>query len=43
MKEEVDELEMEEFEDEADGKPGGPSEVDIKVLCTYITYGNVFG
>jgi hypothetical protein len=43
MKEEVDELEMEEFEDEADVKQGGPSEIDIKVLCTYITYRSVFG
>ena len=43
VKEETDELEMEEPEDEADRKLGGPSEMDLKVLYTYLTYSNVFG
>jgi hypothetical protein len=42
VKEETDELEMEELKDEANGKQGGPSETDIKVLCTFIAYRNVF-
>ena len=43
MKEETDELEMEEPEDETDRKVGGPSEMELKVLYTYLTYRNVFG
>ena len=43
VKEETDELEIEEPEDEADRKLGGPLEMDLKVLYTYLTYRNVFG
>jgi len=43
VKEETDELEMEEPEDETDRKLGGPSEMELKVLYTYLTYRNVFG
>jgi len=43
VKEETDDLEMEEPEDETDRKLGGPSEMDLKVLFTYFTYRNVFG
>jgi hypothetical protein len=38
VKEETDELEMEEPEDETDRKLGGPSEMDLKVLFTYLTF-----
>jgi hypothetical protein len=45
VKEVTDECEVEEPEDEADRKHEGPSEMDLKVLYTYLTYeySNVFG
>jgi hypothetical protein len=42
VKEETDDLEMEETEDETDRKLGGPSEMDLKVLYTCFTHRNVF-
>lgn len=41
MKESPEELEMDEPEDEADRKHERPSEMDIKVLYTRVTYSNV--
>jgi hypothetical protein len=43
VKGETDDPEMEEPVDETDRKIGGPSETDLKVLYTYLTYRNVFG
>jgi hypothetical protein len=41
VEEETDDVEMEEPEDETDRKLGGLSEMDLKVLYTYLTYRNV--
>lgn len=41
VKEETDEMEVEEPEDETDRKLGGPSEMDLKVLFTYLTFTGV--
>ena len=43
VKGETDEMETEEPEDETERKLGGPSEMELKVLYTYLTYRNVFG